>query len=78
MSLREKLDECSVLLKPVMTKIPSLAVSLGKDGVLCCQSPPSTHTPDQDKEKTQSLHYLAAAKDKLPLSVLSASGAGDR
>ncbi len=59
------------MVKPLLAHIPTIAVSLGRDGVLYCSK-------EEDAAEIECLHYPAASMDKLPVSVLSVSGAGDR
>lgn len=67
LTLAEKLTECLHLIPPLLTHVPNLIVSLGQDGVLACSA-----------KETRHLHYRAAAKDLLPVGVVSVTGAGDR
>lgn len=72
LSLEEKLSECMELVKPILSHIPIVLVSLGSDGVLYCST-------QRDKQvHAECLYYPAAASHMLPASVLSVSGAGDR
>ncbi|XP_064381865.1 uncharacterized protein LOC135330853 [Halichondria panicea] len=66
LTLAEKLTECLHLIPPLLTHVPNLIVSLGQDGVLACSA-----------KETRHLHYRAAAKDLLPVGVVSVTGAGD-
>lgn len=70
MSTEEKFSECIELVKPLLAYIPTIIVSLGKDGVLYCSK--------QGDGKEKCLHYPAADASLLPANVLSVSGAGDR
>lgn len=87
MTLKEKLTECSVLVKSVLTQIPLLLVSLGKHGVLYCSASDLPHLSlemphpfvmESPPERVNCLHYPAAPIGNELLSVLSVSGAGDR
>lgn len=73
MSLEEKLSESLELVGPMLSHIPTVLVSLGSDGVLSC-----SRQQGEEQVLTQCLHYPAAARYMLPVSVLSVSGAGDR
>lgn len=72
LSLEDKVSECRRLLKPIMSHIPTVVVSLGSDGVLYCTREEGTN------QQVECLHYPAAAEHMLPVRVLSVSGAGDR
>ncbi len=88
MSLQEKLSECSILVKPVLTRIPLLLVSLGEHGMLYCSASdlpllslelPCPFIMESPLERVRCLHYPAAAVNgDGSSSVLSVSGAGDR
>ncbi len=67
LTLPEKLTECLQLTPPLLAHVPNVILSLGQDGVLVCSA-----------DKSEHLHYRAAADDLLPVGVVSVTGAGDR
>ena len=74
--MEEKISECVELVKPVLSHIPTVLVSLGEHGVLHCSATPKG---GGDDATPSFLHYQAAADHLLPMrNVLSVSGAGDR
>ena len=68
-TLDEKLEECFHYCPVLLENVPTIFVSLGKDGVLVGQ---------RDISDITMKHYPAAPDHLLPVSVVNASGAGDR
>ena len=68
-TLDEKLEECFHYCPVLLENVPTIFVSLGKDGVLVSQ---------RDSNEITMKHYPAAPNNLLPVSVANASGAGDR
>lgn len=68
-SLDTKLEECFHYCPVLLENIPTIFISLGKDGVLVGQR--------QNNDITMK-HYPAVPDSLLPVTVASASGAGDR
>jgi len=68
-TLHEKLKECFQYCPVILENVPTIFVSLGKDGILVGQ---------REDNKNTFKHYPAAPDHLLPVSVTSTSGAGDR
>ena len=69
LSLEDKLEECFCYCPVLLENISTVFVSLGKDGVLVGQ---------RDNNMINMEHYAAAPDHLVPVSVVNASGAGDR
>lgn len=67
-TLDEKLEECFNYCPVLLENIPNIFISLGKDGVLVGQ---------RNSNEITLKHYPSAPDHLLPVSVASASGAGD-
>ena len=68
-SLDDKLEECFCYCPVLLENVSTVFVSLGKDGVLVSQ---------RDGNRMSMKHYAAVPDHLAPVTVVNASGAGDR